>query len=63
MKNFSLLVWMISGIVAMAFVLFHLAAKEWQPAIFFLLALMYADHNFYRVYNELVEENKDKPNG
>ena len=58
MKNISLIIWMISGIATMIFTLVHLAAKDWQPATFFLLATIYADWNFHRIYNEIVEEGK-----
>lgn len=58
MKNFYLVIWMLAGMLTMVATLLYLSVKDWQPAIFFLLATMYADWNFHRIYNEIVSEKR-----
>lgn len=61
MKIFFLCLWMVFGFTTMGMTIYYFAMPDFQKATFYLVATLYADCNFYRVYNEIVEESKNTP--
>lgn len=58
MKIFRFIAWMLAGMTAMLLTLYHYFHSEWQQATFWLVAMVLADFNFYRAYDEIIEESK-----
>lgn len=59
MKAIFLCFWMVVGLITMGMTIYFFNMADFQRATFYLVAALYADCNFYRTYNEIVEESKN----